>query len=108
MAAPARHLDTQINFLRQLPEHPAGPILVPDPPPVEPGEREDVRRLREGLEIAVRTSIVRIIRRLRAVNPIVVIVMTGSPDMGAFKSVAKATGARAATRNARLSPAILR
>jgi len=63
---------------------------------------------------SVHTSIVRIIRRLRAANPIVVIVMTGSPDMGApprvprvlrpiaawqtrrvnrmFKSVAKATG----------------
>jgi len=32
---------------------------------------------------SVRTSIVRIIRRLRAANPRVVIVMTGSPDMGA-------------------------
>src|SRR3954454_5173467 len=66
MAAPARHLDTQINFLRQLPEHPAGPILVPDPPPVEPGEREDVRRLREGLEIAVRSKVMSATELIRA------------------------------------------
>ena len=32
---------------------------------------------------SVRTSIVQIIRRLRVTNPSVVIVMTGSPDMGA-------------------------
>ncbi|HJW93501.1 MAG TPA: hypothetical protein VJ901_07780 [Thermoanaerobaculia bacterium] len=49
-----------------MPEHPAGPILVPDPPPVEPGEREDVRRLREGLEIAVRSKVMSATELIRA------------------------------------------
>src|ERR1041385_1627677 len=66
MSAPARRLDTQFNFLRQLPQRPAGPILVPDLPPVEPGERDEVRRLREGLETAVRSKVMSATELIRA------------------------------------------
>lgn len=49
MAAPARRLDTQFKLL--LPEAlPQRPILVPPPPLLQPGEREDVTRLRASLE----------------------------------------------------------
>jgi len=63
MAAPARRLNTQVNFLRKLPQR---PILVPDLPPVEPGERDEVRRLREGLEAAVRSKVMSATELVRA------------------------------------------
>ena len=64
MAAPARRLDTQINFLQRLPQR---PILVPAPPPVEPGERDDVRRLREQLDAAVRSKVMSATELIRAI-----------------------------------------
>jgi len=65
MAAPARRLDTQFAFL--LPE-PERPILLPDLPVVEPGERDDVRRLRESLETAVRSKVMSAKELLRALD----------------------------------------
>jgi hypothetical protein len=65
MPAPARYLDTQVNFLRRLPQR---PILVPDLPPVEPGEREDVRRLRESLEATVRSKVMSATELIRALG----------------------------------------
>jgi hypothetical protein len=65
MAAPARRLDTQFAFLLSQPER---PILLPGLPIVEPGERDDVRRLRESLELAVRSKVMSAKELLRALD----------------------------------------
>ena len=67
MAAPARHLDSQINFLRHQPQRPL-PVLVPALPPVEPGERDEVRRLRQSLETAVRSRVMSATELIRALD----------------------------------------
>lgn len=48
MAAPAPLLDWQFQLLDLKPSRPA-PILVPPPPPVEPGESQAMRELRASL-----------------------------------------------------------
>ncbi len=69
MAAPAQRLDTQFAFLLPQPER---PVLLPDLPPVEPlapdGIRDDVRRLRESLEVAVRSKVMSAKELLRALD----------------------------------------
>lgn len=52
MAAPAPRLDWQFQLLDLKPSRPA-PVLVPPPPPVEPGESEALRQLRAKLDPSV-------------------------------------------------------
>lgn len=61
MAAPARRLDAQFSLPggapAPTPAPPLRPILVPDPPPLLPGESDAVRRLRASLAPEVAASL---------------------------------------------------
>jgi len=56
MAAPATRLDWQFQLLDLKPSRPA-PVLLPPPPPVEPGLSAAVRNLRAALEPSVAARI---------------------------------------------------
>jgi hypothetical protein len=66
MAAPARPLDT--HFQLRLPEAAPRPILVPDPPPLKPGQRDDVARLRASLEGRLAAKVMNATELIRAVE----------------------------------------
>ena len=57
MATLARRLDS-IQFSLLRPEAVPKPLLLPPPPPVEPGEREDLRQLRASLAATVGAQLV--------------------------------------------------
>src|SRR5437764_6401090 len=60
MAAPARRLvfaPLQLPLARREPDVQARPTLVLPPPPVPPGEREEVRRLRASLQASVAAKV---------------------------------------------------
>ncbi len=65
MAAPARRLDTQ--FKLWLSEAALRPILVPDPPPLQPGQRDDVARLRASLDARIAARLTNATELIRAV-----------------------------------------
>jgi hypothetical protein len=66
MAAPARRLDSQ-SQLRLPHAVPAKPVLLPIPLPVEPGERDEVKRLRASLETRIAAKVMNATELIRAV-----------------------------------------
>jgi hypothetical protein len=66
MAAPARRLDSQ-SQLRLPHAVPAKPVLLPVPLPVEPGERDEVKRLRASLESRIAAKVMNATQLIRAV-----------------------------------------
>ena len=67
MAAFAQPVDLQFRLL--LPEAiPEGPRLVPPPPLVEPGERQEVRELRASLAARVAAKVTSATELLRALE----------------------------------------
>jgi hypothetical protein len=66
MATPARRFDSlQVPLLR--PEAHPKPTLVPPPPPVEPGQRAEVRELRASLDVAIGAKITNGAELVRAI-----------------------------------------
>ncbi|HET7705233.1 MAG TPA: hypothetical protein VFM36_04045 [Thermoanaerobaculia bacterium] len=66
MAAIARRLQTQFQLL-ELPSR-IKPVLVPPPPPVEPGQSEAVRHLRSTLDAAIAAKVTSATELIRALD----------------------------------------
>ncbi len=68
MPAPARRLDSQFRLLDLPPKRRPGPVLVPAPPPPEPGQREAVRQLRAQFDPAMAAKIISATELMRSLE----------------------------------------